>query len=576
MVFSFSGLNTYGKSGVGNVEGAFGSLNITRDPPRSYEVPHRVKVGDTSAVMEEIADSQSRFVESIRKYPRGVNPAVDVSYGNYAETGFQGAQAHPPYKIMNGGAFRPPVLSQQELLPLSRQVRQSTSAMANAQNVDYTLRPITHVNPQNAREITSVLPKHVKAPVYYALERPASAPDVSASSIRSEHERMNISAGSGIRTLDLTKLIVRTPNGNTVGSGPAAIATTARYGSESLRRDKLPSVPAAGTILSSQKRGLPGSVQGRISSSAVDTPHALAGFGGQVRLSEILHQTASSAYGLAHVGSETVVRTPSKNISERYQYPSASRASQASVGSETVWKAPTHSIVREEDLVHVVAPTARGGQSYIGAPTRVRHPSSGVLEDSEYAVARNVMSGKVLSEPVHKRVRFSTEELAATRRSADVLRVAGSTARGLLDGGAGLSSRVHLHSEPYVRGERDVLRVNAGTGIRGDLESNTRNNAYVGGMVRGDEDLRYSAVSSARTLERNFSGGSTVALERNTPLVHSAPNRTSATSITTFPSTEKRLREVITPGAFVPSEGAPTGLTVPDIILKRRGPVSNY
>jgi hypothetical protein len=95
-------------------------------------------------------------------------------------------------------------------------------------------------------------------------------------------------------------------------------------------------------------------------------------------------------------------------------------------------------------------------------------------------------------------------------------------------------------------------------------------------MVRGDEDLRYSAVSSARTLERNFSGGSTVALERNTPLVHSAPNRTSATSITTFPSTEKRLREVITPGAFVPSEGAPTGLTVPDIILKRRGPVSNY
>ena len=584
MVFSFSGLNTYGKSGVGNVEGAFGSLNITRDPPRSYEVPHRVMVGDTSAITEEIAESQSRFIESIRKYPRGVNPAVDISYGNYAETGFQGAQAHPPYKIMNGGAFRPPVLSQQELLPLSRQVRGSTSASTNGQHIDYTLRPITQVNPQRAREINSntSAAKRVSAPVYYALERPASAPDISASAVRSDSERILVGAGSGIRTIDLTKLIVRTPNGTTTeNDGPGKITTMARYGSERLRRDELAadSVHGAGTIVASQSRGLPGSMRGSISSTMADTPHALADFGGHVRLSDILHPSASSSLGLGHVGSETVVRTPSKHLSERALYGSAPRASQASVGSETVFKTPTHSVLREGDIVHVnVGQSALGGQSHIGAATHVQYPSSGVVEDGEIAVARNVTS--VIAGPLSSTSSsvVGSSYTAATRHTDDVLRFGGHTARGLSNGGAGLSSRVHLHSEPYVREDAFVLGRNVGTRVRGDRESNAGYNAYVGEVVR--DDSLHASVSTTRTLEREHgttAASRTIVLERNTPLVRTAPNRTSASFTTPFTSTEKRLRDLIAPGSFVPNEGAPGPLVVPDMALKRRGVgVSNY
>ena len=148
MSISYSGLTSRGKVTLPSV-GNWGNLNILRDPPKSIHTRRIQKVGDDSQIIDEIGGSGNRICEAINHYARGVNPMVSVQYSN---TGYGGngtssigtggkcgtnAQAFLPYRIMNGGAFRPPIQRQEDLLPLSRLPRLFTCADTNKQLIDY-------------------------------------------------------------------------------------------------------------------------------------------------------------------------------------------------------------------------------------------------------------------------------------------------------------------------------------------------------------------------------------------------------------------------------------------------------
>ena len=87
------------------------------------------------------------FVKQIQQFPRGVNPMVSVNYGNSGTNGGQftsrpgttgtgqinlgRGQAYLPYRVNREGAFRPPIIPPQDLLPLSRQPRLPTCGQCN-------------------------------------------------------------------------------------------------------------------------------------------------------------------------------------------------------------------------------------------------------------------------------------------------------------------------------------------------------------------------------------------------------------------------------------------------------------
>lgn len=122
------------------------SVNILRDPPRSVVTRRINKVGqdDTITNLIDSSDTGDRVSEAIRVYTRGSNPMVEVSYNNYAANAGTGIssrthqQAYLPYRIMDGGAFRAPIVAPSDLLPLSRQPRVHTFATANPGLTDFT------------------------------------------------------------------------------------------------------------------------------------------------------------------------------------------------------------------------------------------------------------------------------------------------------------------------------------------------------------------------------------------------------------------------------------------------------
>lgn len=131
------------------------NMNILRDPNKGIFTQRVDKVGQTSEITQMIQDSGDRANEAIMVYARGVNPMVSVSYDNYGNNGGQrrgniasaglvsgesnsGKQSYLPYRIMNGGAFRPPTRDLRELLPLSRLPRVWTSSFTNPGFTDFS------------------------------------------------------------------------------------------------------------------------------------------------------------------------------------------------------------------------------------------------------------------------------------------------------------------------------------------------------------------------------------------------------------------------------------------------------
>lgn len=107
--------------------------NILKDPPKSIMTRRIDKVNEDGSLNEMLYDSGDRFAENLNVYARGVNPMVSVQYSNA-----NGAPVKQPYRILNEGAFRPPQLRQEQLLPLSRLPRNTTQAITNKEFKNYS------------------------------------------------------------------------------------------------------------------------------------------------------------------------------------------------------------------------------------------------------------------------------------------------------------------------------------------------------------------------------------------------------------------------------------------------------
>ena len=158
MSISYHGIIGYGsgKSTLPSVETWGANMNILRDPPKSIFTRKIDRVGETSEITEMIDQGSDRACEAILTYARGVNPMVSVSYDNYGNNGGQksgnvnqaglniggNTQAFLPYRIMDKGAFRPPVRDQRDLLPLSRLPRTATSSFTKKGFVDFSKKTI--------------------------------------------------------------------------------------------------------------------------------------------------------------------------------------------------------------------------------------------------------------------------------------------------------------------------------------------------------------------------------------------------------------------------------------------------
>lgn len=156
MSISYHGIVGYGSGRVSlpSVDTWGTNMNILRDPHKSIFTRKIDKVGDTSELTQMIQDSGDRACEAINVYARGVNPMVSVSYDNYGNNGGQrsgnlsqqglnvnggsGKQAYLPYRIMDKGAFRPPIRDQRDLLPLSRLPRVWTSSFSQPGFADFS------------------------------------------------------------------------------------------------------------------------------------------------------------------------------------------------------------------------------------------------------------------------------------------------------------------------------------------------------------------------------------------------------------------------------------------------------
>jgi len=147
---SYKGIIGHSKFTLPSVESWGEDMSILRDPPKSIMTRKIDKVGETSEITTMIDQSGDRACESINVYTRGVNPFVAVSYNNDGNNGGQkvngvsmgsvnGArnqQARLPYALTD--TFRPPVVPPQNLYPLSRLPRTTTSSFTKPGFTDFS------------------------------------------------------------------------------------------------------------------------------------------------------------------------------------------------------------------------------------------------------------------------------------------------------------------------------------------------------------------------------------------------------------------------------------------------------
>ena len=234
---SYSGLVNHGKVTLPSVDTWGANMNILRDPPKSIFTRKIDKVGETSTITEAIDQSGNRSCEAIKVYARGVNPSVSVSYTNHGNNGGQrsGGMTNPisscnqsarlPYTIMKDGAFRPPVMRQEQLLPLSRLPRNLTSAVTSREFIDFTKKLRTCGTAENTKEVkTKIIKTTIKPTATYKLDKPLQEPfEMVKQSIQPV---IKISADSGIRSMDITNKVLGTPTKEI--SDPLHIMTNAK------------------------------------------------------------------------------------------------------------------------------------------------------------------------------------------------------------------------------------------------------------------------------------------------------------------------------------------------------------
>lgn len=218
-----SALNTKAKVTLPSVEMWGNNMVIQKDPPRSIHTRRIDKVSDTQEITKWIGeDSIDRICENIKVYARGVNPMVSVSYNNYGTNGgqsnqavgltsqkscIQTNQAYLPYRIMRDGAFRPPILRQEDLLPLSRLPRLATQSFTNIDFPNYAKKIMC------PDKCTAVFDDRLKCSIrptaVYKTTQLAEQPYEVKYVMNNPTLKMNVT--SGIRTRDVTQRRVQIP-----------------------------------------------------------------------------------------------------------------------------------------------------------------------------------------------------------------------------------------------------------------------------------------------------------------------------------------------------------------------------
>lgn len=221
MAISYSGLRSYGKSTLPSVEGGFGSMNIARDPPKSIHTRRRDKVGENLELTAMLEEGSDRVCEAIQVYARGVNPSVSVSYSNHGNNGGTSGSivtnnakggAKLPYRIMQDGVFRPPVLRQENLLPLSRLPRAWTSASTKPGFADFSKKMQCPQSAEKTKEVKNHLLKQcVRPTAVYKLEKPIEPFNIDYAI---QDNVIHVSADAGVRAMDRTEQVVGVPTKN--------------------------------------------------------------------------------------------------------------------------------------------------------------------------------------------------------------------------------------------------------------------------------------------------------------------------------------------------------------------------
>ena len=185
-----------------SVEGWGSNSNILRDPPKSITTRRIDKVFENTDINQLVEDSGDRICEGISVYSRGVNPMVSISYDNNSNNaGMSGnvtsfsnrPQARLPYPAFQGGAFRPPIYTQRDLLPLSRLPRTWFSTLSTPGFVDFSK---TQQKPNDYRAIKDMLNIYDIKPNKTAnIERPIIENFKMMNAINDKH--INIDANSG-------------------------------------------------------------------------------------------------------------------------------------------------------------------------------------------------------------------------------------------------------------------------------------------------------------------------------------------------------------------------------------------
>ena len=188
-----------------SVEGWGSNANILRDPPKSITTRRIDKVGQNVDITELVDDSGDRINEGIMVFARGVNPMVSVSYdnnsnnagisGNPTSTSAQ-TQARLPYPAFENGAFRPPILTQRDLLPLSRLPRTWFSTLSTPGFVDFSKTQQQANSYRALKESNNVY--NIKPNKTSNIQRPIIENFKMLNSINDKH--INVDASAGIKS----------------------------------------------------------------------------------------------------------------------------------------------------------------------------------------------------------------------------------------------------------------------------------------------------------------------------------------------------------------------------------------
>lgn len=217
---NYSGLVNHGKVTLPSVETWGTNMNILKDPSKSIHTRKIDKVGETSSITQMIDESGSRSCEAIQVYARGVNPCVSVSYSNHGSNGGQrgggitdginqNQSAKLPYTIMRDGAFRPPVLLQEDLLPMSRMPRNWTTAYSKPGFADFSKKMRTCGSSAETKEVKNeTLQGYVRPTAVYKIDAPLNEPFEVKYVIQ---PTIKTTANSGVRTMDITQQQVGNP-----------------------------------------------------------------------------------------------------------------------------------------------------------------------------------------------------------------------------------------------------------------------------------------------------------------------------------------------------------------------------